>query len=172
MLETLVQTAFAAARDVIVVNHKPLPPSWVLYGSDNNLMEVFATPWRNTTEKQLAEFLLRGYLKVKKVSAYAVAVEAWMSQQEKDWAPGQDPTWQGAAKAPNRVEVLIISAVSRSGENLFRSWKMIRDHHELVTDFVPMPDYGREASAVSWMLNLFQTKEEDDLNYSRFFEKP
>lgn len=149
-LELLLDLAERQARAVILGLHRRLIPSWLLI-SDQNKIHILGTPWNDQREKDLGKRMMRAEMRKRRTVAYSVVLEAWQApatQEEVD-----SGHCVPAGQRPDRKEVVL--AMATDGKNTcWRTWDMVRDSLEQVTELRLVPDAYNHTKVETWMTEL------------------
>lgn len=139
------QAEIHARRVLITEGTDSLMTFWHLVSENQNF--IIATPWRDNDEKSIALDFIRTQLKCEKAKAYSTTSEAWLSSYQKgEYDPtGEEPPSVRPIHRPNRIEVVVIFAATKS-KRLMRTLEMLRDPSGKLIDLKLMDRPGTEGA--------------------------
>jgi hypothetical protein len=127
-----------------------LPATWLFAtGKDISIM---VTDWKDDFEQEASGFAIRMALQMHpEMDAYVMISETWMAAYKE----GERRATYSLANDPRRLEVLMLLARNRAGEEIDRHYEMKRDGDKL--DLVPFPMKGAQHGGRFY--NLFKPAE-------------
>lgn len=138
-VDALISLAEQQARNVLLVLHQPLMPTWVIIDKHGR-PHICGTPWENDREKYLAGLAMKLQMRKLGAKAYSFITEAWCAQAPKDWDPDTPlPEKDRAMNQPDRLEVVI--AFATDGDQCeWRRWTIRRNWNEQIICLEPAQD--------------------------------
>lgn len=124
-LEEMVNLAEQQAQRVLLGTKEELMPSWLLVTGRGDV-EIYATPWSNTREKNLVTLCMKDIMREKHCTAYSLLVEAWMATVTGDEAkkPYDGPP---PSQRSDRQECVVITAADHAGQHAHKHLQIERD---------------------------------------------
>lgn len=138
--DDLLRIAEDHARRVMVGGAEQITPLCHAIRSTGEQI-VFATPWRNNREKQMAIEALRALMREGEIIRYMMICEAWMATAPGGFDPETDNLPGPVEEMPNRVEIVVACAVDRAG-GVTRIWETKRDDRGACADLLRITTPG------------------------------
>jgi hypothetical protein len=96
--------------------------------------------WRSYQERDIMLALARALLKEVRAAAYLIATESWMAPYGAAMPDADDPAYRSPSQHPDRVEILNIFAVARSGRKAVRMLEIKRGEAGSVLKLSPLEE--------------------------------